>query len=154
QVVQAPSAAEPSPQLRLAAHLGTVLLEAQAGMPSARELGVGETFAFPIRLLGHARPGELLVSAEVGHQVETEFALQARTLSGVDASPDGGAYAVVGPRSSPPSVAQMQGRTLHRFVGRERELATLHVLLTQVEHSQGQVIGIVGEPGMGKSRLL
>src|SRR5262249_31573747 len=24
----------------------------------------------------------------------------------------------------------------------------------QVEHSQGQVIGIVGEPGMGKSRLL
>lgn len=155
QAAQTPAVADPSPQLRMAAHLGTVLLEeAQAGMPSARELGVGETFAFPVRLLGHARPGELLVSAEVGRQVEAEFTLQARALLGVDASPDGGAYAVVGLRSSSPPVAPIQGRTLHRFVGRERELATLHALLTQVEHGQGQVIGIVGEPGMGKSRLL
>lgn len=155
QAAQAPSAAEPSPQLRMAAHLGTVLLQAQAGMPSARELGMGETFALPVRLLGHARPGELLVSAEVGRQVEAEFTLQARALPGVDASsPDGGVYTVVRLRSSPPPVAPVQGRRLHRFVGRERELAILHALLTQVEHGQGQVIGIVGEPGMGKSRLL
>jgi DNA-binding winged helix-turn-helix (wHTH) protein/tetratricopeptide (TPR) repeat protein len=154
QATQTPSAAEPSPQLRLAVHLGTVLLEAQAGTPSPRELGVSETFALPIRLLGHARPGELLVSAEVGRQVEAEFALAVRALPGVDASSDSGGYAVVGLRSSSPPAAPMQGRTLHRFVGRERELATLHALLTQVEHGQGQVIGIVGEPGMGKSRLL
>jgi predicted ATPase/DNA-binding winged helix-turn-helix (wHTH) protein/class 3 adenylate cyclase len=154
QAAQTPSAAELSPQLRMAAHLGTVLLEAQAGMPSARELGVGETFALPVRLLGYARPGELLVSAEVGRQVEAEFTLQARALLGMAAAPDGGAYAVVGLRSSSPPVAPIQGRTLHRFVGRQRELATLHALLTQVEHGQGQVIGIVGEPGMGKSRLL
>jgi tetratricopeptide (TPR) repeat protein len=43
---------------------------------------------------------------------------------------------------------------MSRFVGRERELAMLHALLAQVENGQGQVIGIVGEPGMGKSRLL
>src|SRR5262249_26572281 len=41
-----------------------------------------------------------------------------------------------------------------RFVGRERELATLHELLAQVQRGQGRVVGIVGEPGMGKSRLL
>ena len=40
------------------------------------------------------------------------------------------------------------------FLGRARELAALHAMLAQVEGGQGQVVGIVGEPGMGKSRLL
>src|SRR4029450_7498003 len=44
-------------------------------------------------------------------------------------------------------------RPLHRFVGRERELAALRDLLAQVAQSRGQVVGIVGEPGVGKSRL-
>src|SRR4030095_790677 len=45
-------------------------------------------------------------------------------------------------------------RVLSPFVGRERELATLHALLAQVETGRGQVVGMVGEPGIGKSRLL
>jgi DNA-binding winged helix-turn-helix (wHTH) protein/tetratricopeptide (TPR) repeat protein len=154
QAAQTPSAAAPSPQLRLAAHLGTVLLEAQAGIPSARELGVGETFALPVRLLGHARPGELLVSAAVGRQIEGEFTLQARALPSLHGSSDSEAYAVVGQQLSLAPAARMQERTLRPFVGRHRELETLHALLGQVAHGQGQVIGIVGEPGMGKSRLL
>jgi predicted ATPase len=39
-------------------------------------------------------------------------------------------------------------------VGRERELAVLHDLLQHVEDGQGRVVGPVGEPGIGKSRLL
>ncbi len=46
------------------------------------------------------------------------------------------------------------GRLLSPFVGRARELAFLRALLAQVEAGQGQVVGIVGEPGLGKSRLL
>jgi DNA-binding winged helix-turn-helix (wHTH) protein/class 3 adenylate cyclase/tetratricopeptide (TPR) repeat protein len=46
------------------------------------------------------------------------------------------------------------GRLLSPFVGRARELASLRALLAQVEAGQGQVVGIVGEPGLGKSRLL
>src|SRR5262245_34219661 len=45
-------------------------------------------------------------------------------------------------------------RVLSPFVGRERELALLHALLAQVEMGRGQVVGMVGEPGIGKSRLL
>ena len=45
-------------------------------------------------------------------------------------------------------------RVLSPFVGRERELATLHALLAQVEKGRGQVLGVVGEPGIGKSRLV
>ena len=43
---------------------------------------------------------------------------------------------------------------LSPFVGRDRELATLHALLAQVEQGRGQVIGVVGEAGLGKSRLV
>src|SRR5262249_26963736 len=46
------------------------------------------------------------------------------------------------------------GRVLSPFVGREREMATLHALLAQVEAGRGQVVGVVGEAGIGKSRLV
>jgi class 3 adenylate cyclase/tetratricopeptide (TPR) repeat protein len=40
------------------------------------------------------------------------------------------------------------------FVGRDNELVVLKEFLRQVENGQGQAIGVVGEPGIGKSRLL
>jgi DNA-binding winged helix-turn-helix (wHTH) protein/tetratricopeptide (TPR) repeat protein len=40
------------------------------------------------------------------------------------------------------------------FVGRDAELAVLYARLALVERSQGQVVGIVGEASIGKSRLL
>ena len=40
------------------------------------------------------------------------------------------------------------------FVGRAHELAILHERLAQAERGQGQVVGITGEAGIGKSRLL
>ncbi len=40
------------------------------------------------------------------------------------------------------------------FVGREVELTMLHARWRQAQDGQGQVVGIVGEPGIGKSRLL
>ena len=47
-----------------------------------------------------------------------------------------------------------RGTALSRFVGRERELAMLHERLRHAIHGQGQVLGLAGEPGIGKSRLL
>src|SRR6516162_3153652 len=40
------------------------------------------------------------------------------------------------------------------FVNRESELAILNNFLRQVENGHGQAVGLVGEPGIGKSRLL
>ena len=40
-------------------------------------------------------------------------------------------------------------RGLTPFVGRERELVTLTDLLAQATEGRGQVVGIVGEPGVG-----
>ena len=45
-------------------------------------------------------------------------------------------------------------RGLTRFVGRQPELETLQQALTQAHAGHGQVVALVGEAGVGKSRLL
>jgi DNA-binding NtrC family response regulator/class 3 adenylate cyclase len=143
------------PVVRLAGHLGTLLVAEETGAPPGRWLAVGETLALPVRLLGHAAPGELLVSAPLARLTQDLVEMQVRPLpSGNEPSAQLLAYRVGGllpPRALPTGI-EMQA---HRpFLGRTRELAALHALLTQVKGGQGQVVGIVGEPGMGKSRLL
>jgi class 3 adenylate cyclase/tetratricopeptide (TPR) repeat protein len=46
-----------------------------------------------------------------------------------------------------------RARGFTRFVGREDELATLEAALEQARDGSGVVVGIVGEAGVGKSRL-
>jgi hypothetical protein len=45
-------------------------------------------------------------------------------------------------------------RGLTRFVGRQAELAVLHQALEQAGMRHGQVVAMVGEAGVGKSRLV
>src|SRR5262249_9723627 len=55
-----------------------------------------------------------------------------------------------------PSRSRLQAaaaRGLTRFVGRERELEELEQALGRAGEGSGQVVAIVGEPGVGKSRL-
>ena len=51
-------------------------------------------------------------------------------------------------------VPRRGARPLSRLVGRAGELALLHERLALAASRQGQAIGLAGEPGMGKSRLL
>ena len=55
---------------------------------------------------------------------------------------------------NPPDGGWRGRRSLRHLVGRERDMATLQALLLEVEDGRGQVVGIVGEAGLGKSRLL
>ena len=56
------------------------------------------------------------------------------------------------PRRSP--LRGLGERALSTFVGRDRDVAQLLDLMTETEAGHGHVVGIVGEPGAGKSRLL
>ena len=50
--------------------------------------------------------------------------------------------------------AQRGERCWSPFTGREAELALLQSRWAQAQRGYGQVVGIVGEPGIGKTRLL
>ena len=149
-----PDGVKPSPVVRMAVHVGYVFADIQASDPSARLLALGETLSLPVRLLGWAAPGDILLSPEVGQMVEGWFELQRYGEPlGAEASDRIGAYKVLGlgPKRSPLEVHGK--RPLSRFVGRDRNLTTLGDLLQQVEKGRGEVVSIIGEPGVGKSRV-
>ena len=142
------------PELRMALHYGEVLVDTEAIDPTARLLPLGDTLARPGRLLGYAEPGEILTSPEMERLVGDWCELRAcKELFRREQPQRPGAYTIVGLRSQG-SALQLHGRRpLSRFVGRERELAVLEDLLRQVMEGRGQIAGIIGEPGLGKSRL-
>jgi DNA-binding NtrC family response regulator len=145
----------PGPAVRLAVHLGAVQAERPAQARTGRILAVGDTIALPVRLLGQAGPWELIVSPEVGRLVEGWVALEARGDRLRTGDPAGiGSYAVMGVRSGRTALAPGGGQPRSPFVGRARELTLLDAAWEQIQAGQGQVVGLVGAPGMGKSRLL
>jgi len=142
------------PVVRLAGHVGTLLVAQETGAPPGRWLAVGETVALPVRLLGHAAPGELLVSAPIARLTQDWVEVQTRPLSPRAEPSDAPlVYTVVGllPRQAAPTGRNRRPRT--PFLGRAREMAMLQAALAQVEGGRGQVVGVVGGTGIGKSRL-
>jgi DNA-binding NtrC family response regulator/tetratricopeptide (TPR) repeat protein len=141
--------------VRLAGHLGTLLVADGTDEAPKRWFAVGETVALPVRLLGHAAPGELLVSAPMARLTDGWVEVQMRPLSiGAEPSDALSVYTVVGLLPRQATRMEIGRRTRTPLLGRARELATLQAVLAQVEGGRGQVVGIIGEPGMGKSRLL
>jgi class 3 adenylate cyclase/tetratricopeptide (TPR) repeat protein len=116
---------------------------------------IGDTTNLAARLQQLAEPGTILVSESTTRLVQGAVRLEALAPVEVKGKTEPvPIYKVIGtlPRRSP--IASRSERILSPFVGRERELATLEALFTQVEAGQGQVVGIVAEAGGGKSRLL
>src|SRR5215510_12808629 len=116
---------------------------------------VGDTTNLAARLQQSAPPGVILLSQTTSRLVQDQVSLEAIAplqVKGIGAPV--AAYKLLGhrPRRSPG--ARLGERTLSRFAGRERELAALYEVLAQVESGQGQVVGIVAEAGVGKSRFL
>ncbi len=145
---------DPCPALRMVVHWGRLLADVHASEPTTQLRPIGETLAWPVRLLGQAATGEILLSPEVGRLVEAWYELQAREVR-LQRGQSGriSVYAVVGNRPQWSRLGMHGLRPLSPFVGRDQELATLAARLRQVEAGQGQVVGIIGEPGIGKSRL-
>jgi class 3 adenylate cyclase/tetratricopeptide (TPR) repeat protein len=116
---------------------------------------IGDTTNVAARLQQLAEPGTILISeatrlaARGVAEVETLPPLTVKGKTEAIA-----AHRVIGvapPRSSVDALAE---RELSPFVGRDEELATLQRLFAAASLGRGQVVGIVGEPGLGKSRLL
>ena len=107
------------------------------------------------RLQQRAVPDTILCSAPTYALVQGEVQGEAEEALMLDtAATPAPVYAIRSLRRRRAGVPRRGARPLSRFVGRTQELALLHERLGQAASGQGQVIGIAGEPGMGKSRLL
>jgi tetratricopeptide (TPR) repeat protein len=138
----------------MAVHWGQVVVDTGASDPPTHLLPVGDTLTRPGRLLGYAEPGEILASPEIERPVGGWYELRARAeLPGIGQPDPIGAYSVIGLKPLGSPVQLHAQRPLSRFVGREREMAVLDSLLERVREGRGQVVGMIGEPGVGKSRL-
>src|SRR5262249_35665140 len=63
-------------------------------------------------------------------------------------------YEMIGTRPRRSRLHAATARGLTKFVGRDRELEQLQEALSRATAGHGQVVSIVGEPGVGKSRFV
>ena len=111
---------------------------------------LGTTAALAARLMGKAQPGQLLTTRDVLDRSRSAFEtteLEPFALKGIDEPVTAlDVHAVGGEAVSPQDQLP--------FVGRERELAILSAALGPVRMGFGNIVELIGEPGMGKSRLV
>lgn len=62
-------------------------------------------------------------------------------------------FELIGIKQNFSRFSQLKNSDLSSFIGRQENMTTLDNALDYVLNGQGQVVGIVGEPGLGKSRL-
>ena len=116
---------------------------------------IGETSRVLEALQKRAAPGTVVCSDTTAPWVRGMVRLQA-VRPGPGSAPHTlpRVYTVLGVRARRVPGAWRTRQRRGPFVGRRHELATLHTLLAQVEAGRSQMVGIVGVPGIGKSRLL
>jgi class 3 adenylate cyclase/DNA-binding winged helix-turn-helix (wHTH) protein/tetratricopeptide (TPR) repeat protein len=141
--------------VRLGLHTGPVVVGPLAYEPQRPYTAAGGTLHLATLLQQRAAPDALLVSAATYALVQDEVQGEACGACSLDVpSTPVPVYAIRGFLRRRAGVPRRGSRPLSRFVGRTQELAILRERLGQALGGQGQVIGIAGEPGLGKSRLL
>jgi predicted ATPase/DNA-binding winged helix-turn-helix (wHTH) protein len=141
--------------LCLGLHTGRVVVDRLGGDPQRLYTAAGETTRVALRLRQLAVPGMTLLSAATQPLVQehVQVELWGEVQIGVEHA-SVPMYVVRGIVYQHSGVVGHGARARSPFVGRARELALLQERLDAVVTGQGQVVAVVGEPGMGKSRLL
>jgi class 3 adenylate cyclase/tetratricopeptide (TPR) repeat protein len=115
---------------------------------------VGQTTHLAARMEQAAMPGSILITGDTLNT--SEGYVQVRSLGPIPvkglAEPIE-AYEITGIGSVRTRLQAAAARGLTRFVGRDEEIDQLRRALEQAREGRGQVVALVGEPGVGKSRL-
>src|SRR5262249_24839597 len=101
-----------------------------------------------------APPGATWITAETRRLVESFIQVQsvgAMPVRGLDTRVEVSAVIGAGQVTTRFQAAVLRG--LRRFVGRHAEIEQLGFALDEVRQGRGQVLAVVGDPGIGKSRL-
>ncbi|AMR82014.1 adenylate/guanylate cyclase domain-containing protein [Cupriavidus nantongensis] len=115
---------------------------------------IGNSIHIASRMESIAMPGSIVASAHTYNLTEGYFAFKPLGATPIKGLPEPIAVFEVlglGPLRTRLQVSASRG--LARFVGRARELKQLREARARAQAGHGQIVGVVGEPGVGKSRL-
>ncbi len=116
---------------------------------------VGDTTNLAARLESLAAPGTILVSEPTYRLVRGFFQVRPTgPLAVKGKSEPVAAYEILGESAAATPMAVAAERGLTPLVGRDEELAQLDACFQRLVTNQAQVVAVVGEAGLGKSRLL
>jgi class 3 adenylate cyclase len=136
-------------RLRIGLNSGQVIA-GEIGSAAVGYTAIGEQVGMAQRMESVAPPGGVMLSESTARLVAENCLLGDEALvsiKGVDIPVSATRLLAVAPEEKPP-------RTQSTLVGRELELNTMSGLLDRAMKGRGSVIGIVGPPGIGKSRLV
>src|SRR5262249_52835426 len=142
-------------QVQVGLDSGEVVVRAIGNDQHMDYTAVGQTTQLASRMEQLARPGSILLTRATVELVEgyvTVKPLGPVSVKGMARAVD--VYEVTGAGPARTRLQAAARRGLTRFVGRDLELEQLQSARRLARARHGQVMAIVGEPGVGKSRLL
>src|SRR5262245_6609495 len=142
------------PQIRVGLNSGEVVVRAIGSDLRMDYSAVGQTTHLAARMEQMAEPGSILATGDTFGLVKgyvEAVTLGPRAIRGLQSVVEVYVLKGTGAARWPMEVAAARGLT--SFVGREEELGQLDSAKQAAARGQGRVVGIVGEPGVGKSRL-
>jgi len=142
-------------RLRLGLNTGLVVVGRIGDDLRMDYTAIGDTTNLAARMQSLAEPGTILIT-EATHRLAEGY-IQSEALGPVQVkgrSEPVSVYKVTGHRRGRTRLEISLERGLTPLVGRQRELDLLQSCLARARTGRGQVVGVVGEPGVGKSRLV
>jgi predicted ATPase/class 3 adenylate cyclase len=140
--------------IRVGVNSGEVVVRAIGSDLRLDYTAVGQTTHLAARMEQTARPGSALVTADTLRLVEGYIDVKPLgpvNVKGLSTPIEVYEITGAGPGRTRLQASAMRGLT--RFVGRDEEMEVLRRALVQTRNGHGQVVAVVGEPGVGKSRL-
>ena len=145
----------PAMQIRVGINTGEVVVRSIAtDEQRADYVPVGHSTGLAARIENVAAPGSVVVSEATHRLTEGYFefrSLGSIPLKGVTNNVKLFEVTGIGPLRTRLEVSASHG--LARFVGRQHELEQMQAMLKLAQGGDGQIIGVNGEAGVGKSRL-
>ncbi|MDQ3498621.1 MAG: DUF2791 family P-loop domain-containing protein, partial [Actinomycetota bacterium] len=140
--------------VRVGINTGLAVLAAVGDEIRTEYTAMGDTTNVAARLQSAALPGTVLISADTYHLVKQLFELRPRGGAMVKGkSAPIVTYEVLAPRAVPGKVRGLEGLT-SPLVGRAAEFKRVNDKLNEVREGRGAFVAVIGEAGLGKSRLL
>src|SRR5574341_1179816 len=142
-------------QIRVGLNSGEVVVRAIGNDLHMDYSAVGQTTHLAARMEQLATPGSIRLTAATLRLAEglvQVHALGPFPVKGLTEPVE--VYELVGASAIRQRLQASAARGLTRFVGRDQELVVLQQALGQARTGHGQVVALVGEAGVGKSRLV